>query len=152
MATSPRLKRLFDDYASYHRTAGNKAMHMLGIPLIMMTLLGLLSTWVIPLPGIDREALFRLDGGILLWIIGVVYYSRVDWKIGGPFSLVALGIYFAGRSIPWAGLWTLQVLGWVFQAIGHAVYEKKAPAFLKNIQHVLIGPLWIFARLVGYIR
>jgi uncharacterized membrane protein YGL010W len=43
----------------------------------------------------------------------------------------------------------LFVLGWVFQFVGHYVYEKKSPAFARNLVHLLVGPLWIAARAVG---
>ena len=38
------IQSLFADYASYHQTAGNKTFHRLGIPMIMLTLLALLTT------------------------------------------------------------------------------------------------------------
>ncbi|MDQ5872777.1 MAG: DUF962 domain-containing protein, partial [Acidobacteriota bacterium] len=40
------------------------------------------------------------------------------------------------------------VIGWVFQAIGHAVYEKNRPAFFKNLQHLLVGPLFLVNELL----
>jgi uncharacterized membrane protein YGL010W len=33
--------------------------------------------------------------------------------------------------------------GWILQFIGHARYEKQSPAFLNNLLHLLVGPLWI---------
>ena len=37
------IQSLFADYASYHQTSGNKAFHRLGIPMIMLTLIGMLA-------------------------------------------------------------------------------------------------------------
>ena len=37
------IRSLFADYASYHRTSGNKAFHRISIPLIMLSLLGMLA-------------------------------------------------------------------------------------------------------------
>ena len=34
---------LFADYASHHQTKGNKVFHRVGIPLIMLTGLGMLA-------------------------------------------------------------------------------------------------------------
>jgi uncharacterized membrane protein YGL010W len=42
-----RLQAYFQDYASFHRTPGNKVCHSIGIPSIVMSLLGLLSQIVI---------------------------------------------------------------------------------------------------------
>jgi hypothetical protein len=44
----------------------------------------------------------------------------------------------------------LQVVGWAFQLFGHYVYEKKSPAFLTTLSHLFVGPMWIFARWIGY--
>ena len=32
----------------------------------------------------------------------------------------------------------------------HYVYEKKSPAFYKNLVHLLVGPLWIVAKATGH--
>jgi uncharacterized membrane protein YGL010W len=34
-------------------------------------------------------------------------------------------------------------VGWIFQAVGHTVYEKNRPAFFKNLLHLLVGPLFL---------
>ncbi len=150
--TTPLPKRLesyFNDYASFHRTPGNKVCHYLGIPMITATLLGLLASLVI---AGGSDSLIRLDGGVLLLIAATLWYLILDWRLAVPFALVAAGFYFVGRAIPTPWLWALFILGWVFQFIGHYAYEKKSPAFFKNIEHILIGPLWVFANLVGYGR
>ena len=43
----------------------------------------------------------------------------------------------------------LFILGWVLQFVGHYVYEKKSPAFFRNVTHLLVGPLWILAKATG---
>jgi uncharacterized membrane protein YGL010W len=153
METTPktRLERYFADYAGYHMTPGNKACHYVGIPLIAITLLGLLGGLPIA-GGLTGSEYLRLDGGTVFWVAASLWYLTLDWRLAVPFSLVTLGMYFVGRAMPVPMLWGLFVLGWVFQGIGHAVYEKKSPAFLKNIEHILIGPLWVFARISGYIH
>jgi uncharacterized membrane protein YGL010W len=40
------------------------------------------------------------------------------------------------------------VVGWILQYLGHYVYEKKSPAFYRNLVHLLVGPLWILAKAV----
>ena len=45
----------------------------------------------------------------------------------------------------------LQVLGWVFQFVGHGVYENNRPAFAHNLMHLLVGPAWIVNRVVRVI-
>src|SRR5207253_2509680 len=52
----PDVHALFADYASYHRTKGNKAFHRIGIPLIMLSLLGMLAR-------VHGAARWSLDAG-----------------------------------------------------------------------------------------
>lgn len=151
---SQRLSAYFKDYGSYHRTEGNKLCHFIGIPMIMVALLGLLAQLSLgPVGGgisiLDPDY-FRYDGGTALILLATLWYLYLDWRIAFPFSFVALGFYFIAQALPVAGLWIFFVVGWIFQLVGHSVYEKNRPAFLKNFEHLLIGPLWIFARLVKY--
>lgn len=125
------LRNLFEDYSAFHRTRGNKLCHFIGIPLISVSLLGILQDW-----------------GVALWLLATLWYIKLDWRIGTPFSLVVLGLYFLGRAIPLPALVAMFVVGWVFQLVGHKKYERNSPAFLGNIRHLLIGPLWIFAKLM----
>jgi uncharacterized membrane protein YGL010W len=124
---SPALQKYFADYDGFHHTRGNKICHTLGIPLIVVATLGF------------------FQAGIVLWALASAWYIKLDWRIGLPFSLLTLAGYFLGRATPHPILITIFILGWIFQGVGHAIYEKKSPAFLKNLTHLLIGPLWIYA-------
>lgn len=141
-----RLEAYFDDYAIYHRSPGNKTCHMIGIPLIFITLLGLLAQfdfWVGPA---------ALDGGIVLLIVGISAYLFLDWRYALPFTVAGAGCYLVGSFLPVAALWVGFVLGWVLQFVGHYRYEGNSPAFFKNLVHVFVGPAWVLARLMGRAR
>lgn len=142
-----KLDRYFADYASHHRTSGNQATHYIGIPMIVIALFGLLSN--IRIAEFGNE-LFRLDGGFVLWALGALFYLALNWKLALPFSLVTLGFYFLGRALSLELQIAGFILGWVIQFVGHIVWEKKSPAFKDNLVHLMIGPFWIFAKLVGY--
>src|SRR4051812_44102552 len=129
--TESRLNVFFKDYGSYHRTPGNQACHFVGIPVIVLSLLGLLGHLVIA-DGLTGSEYIRLDAGILLWAVTMAWYLFLNWKLALPFSLVSLGVYFVGRALPVPILWGLFIGGWIVQYIGHYVYEKKSPAFYKN--------------------
>jgi len=146
---SPRLAKWLSDYESHHTTQGNKATHYLGITLIVISFLGLLGQCVVG-TGLTGSEYLRLDGGTTLLTLGLFWYLYLDWKIAVPFFLVMTGLYFLGRSIPAPINTVLFIGGWILQGIGHVVYEKKSPAFTQNLLHLLTGPLWIFARIVGY--
>jgi uncharacterized membrane protein YGL010W len=137
------IHALFADYASYHRTAGNKTFHRLGIPLIMLTLIGML----VRVPLFEAGGV-RVDAAMLLILGSTIYYLAVEWRLALAMLAVSIAFYFLGAAMPmWLNL-ALFILGWIFQFIGHSVYEKKKPAFLQNFVHLLIGPLWILNDLI----
>jgi uncharacterized membrane protein YGL010W len=140
----------FKDYEQYHRTKGNKMTHLVGIPLVLFSLVGLLSYVGLWAPSV--ESLFRVDLGVLLVIAGGIYSLRVDWKLGIPFVLYAYLNYLVARHLSLSLLTALQVFAWVLQLLGHYVYEKKSPAFLTSLEHLFIGPMWIFAWVIGYYK
>ncbi len=141
---SKRLKSYFDDYRACHKTRGNRVTHAIGIPLIVLSLLGLLSE--IDLGWGIAGTPFRFDGGVALLGGAGLFYLWLDWRRALPFGLVLMGIYFLGRALPPPWLWGLFVFGWVLQGIGHFYYEKRSPAFFRNLTHLLIGPFWIFCK------
>jgi uncharacterized membrane protein YGL010W len=148
-ATGSRVQPYFKDYASFHKTPGNQATHLVGIPMIVVAVLGLFGHLTFG-DGLTGSEYLRLDGGVIVWFAATLWYFRLEWKLALPFAFVTLGMYYLGRSVPVPGLAALFVVGWIIQYIGHYVYEHKAPAFYKSAEHLLVGPLWIFAKMVGY--
>lgn len=146
---APRILPYFKDYASFHKTPGNQLTHMFGIPMIVIAVLGLFGQLTVG-DGLTGSQYLRLDGGIIVWLLGTLWYFVMEWRLALPFSLVTLGFYFLGRAIPVPGLWGLFVVGWIIQYVGHIVYEHQSPAFYKSAEHLLVGPFWIFAKMVGY--
>jgi uncharacterized membrane protein YGL010W len=141
------IDALFADYASYHQTAGNKFFHRLGIPMIMLTLIGMLT----------QVRLFMLGGvyydvAMLLIAAASAYYFVIEWRLALPMFAISIAFYFIGAAIPLAVNLALFVLGWIFQFIGHKVYEHKNPAFFRNFVHLLIGPLWILNDIVPVVK
>ena len=140
------IRTLFADYAAYHQTKGNKWFHRVGIPLIMISLLGLLTNANVTVGGL------RVDLAMLLIAAAEVVYLILDWRLGAVMLVVSVGFYVLGAAMP---LWldvALFVVGWIFQFLGHSVYEKKSPAFLTNALHLLVGPLWILNDVVPVVK
>lgn len=132
---------LLEDYGSYHRTRGNLVCHAFGITLIVYGLLAFLREFPLPLPGVTAAEV----------LIGVsfLFYLTLD-------RLLALSILAAVAALDllaWlVGDWRVGVaafvLGWIFQAIGHARFEKNSPAFFKNVIHLMVGPLFLVNEVV----
>jgi uncharacterized membrane protein YGL010W len=135
-----RLEIQFREYDSYHRHPMNERLHYWGVPMIVLGILGFFSF----LPITDR-----MDGGFLLWAAAAIYYFSRARQLGIMFAGLAFLIYLLARELALSTLVASFVVGWIIQAIGHARYERNKPAFLKNFEHLLIGPLWLFSRLLG---
>lgn len=144
-----KLQKHFQDYASYHQTRGNQLTHMIGVPLIVISILAWSARWVfVPavaggeLPG----SLLQLDFGLILIALVSLWYAILNWKAALSFAPVLIAAYWFGRALGSELVCSFFVVGWILQLVGHGVYEKKSPAFTKNLQHLLIGPLWVFVK------
>jgi uncharacterized membrane protein YGL010W len=138
------LRSHFDDYAAFHRTAGNKACHSFGIPIIVLSALALLAQ--VPLVTVAGFTLTLAEVTIALF---TVYYLTLDATLAALMLAAYAALDVAGRFIapgPAAGLF---VFGWILQGLGHYVYEKNSPAFFRNFVHLAVGQLWILAKAVG---
>jgi uncharacterized membrane protein YGL010W len=141
---SPVLQGHFSDYGSFHRTPGNQACHYVGIPLIVFSLLALLAR----VPLFDAGG-FTVTAAELVLLGATAYYLTLDAVLAAMMLAASVALTLAGRVTPVPVAVALFVLGWVFQFIGHYVYEKKSPAFYRNLAHLLVGPLWILAKVSG---
>jgi uncharacterized membrane protein YGL010W len=141
------IENLFADYASYHQTRGNKNFHRVGIPMIMFSLIGLLTQ--VRLFDVGTT---NIDAAMVLIGLASAYYFIAEWRLGIAMIAISIAFYFLSAL---AGLWVnlaLFILGWIFQFIGHKVYEHKNPAFFRNFVHLLIGPLWILNDILPVVR
>ena len=138
-----RVDDLLSDYGAHHRTRGNLVCHAFGVTLIVFGILSLLA-----------EIRFGpLTAGEILIAGVVLYYAILDLPLAGAMLAAFILLDLAARAV---GDWRIGLaafaIGWVFQAIGHAVYEKNRPAFFKNLQHLLVGPLFLVNELLGVRR
>ena len=141
------IRTQFADYAAYHQTAGNKFFHRLGIPMIMLSLLGMLARLQIL-----RIGSLRIDAAIVLIALAQIVYFRLEWRLGLAMLFFSVLFYFAGGALPLTINVVLFILGWIFQFIGHSLYEHRQPAFLTNAMHLLVGPLWILNDVVPMVK
>jgi uncharacterized membrane protein YGL010W len=141
---SPVLREHFADYGAFHATPGNRACHSLCVPMIFFAVIALLS----------RVPLFQAGGFTVTLAEPVIlattlYYLRLDAALAAIMLVISVASAAAGRYVPVSAAASLFVLGWVLQFVGHYVYEKKSPAFFRNVTHLLVGPLWILAKVTG---
>lgn len=131
-----KLEALFSDYAAYHRAPGNKTCHLVGIPLIVFTLVGMLME-------LDPLAAILVAG------LAIFYYAALSGRYAVAMSLVLAIFFLLAPRVPFGVHAFAFVLGWVLQFVGHYAYERRSPAFFKNLQHLLVGPLWVLSEISG---
>jgi uncharacterized membrane protein YGL010W len=51
--------------------------------------------------------------------------------------------YWSQNSSTWQLSLAIFIVAWIGQFIGHKI-EGKKPSFFKDLQFLLIGPLWVF--------
>jgi uncharacterized membrane protein YGL010W len=140
-----------DDYGDSHRNATNKALHWICVPVIAWCVLGLL--WYLPFLSGIRAAYPLANWAGVAVLVALLYYAVLSPRLAlGALPLLLLGLWSLDRVDRWNGapLWAicllLFVIAWIGQFIGHAV-EGKRPSFFKDVQFLMIGPLWLLADL-----
>jgi uncharacterized membrane protein YGL010W len=54
----------------------------------------------------------------------------------------------ASPTVVWLLSGSLFIIGWTLQILGHARFEHRKPALLDNPTHLLIGPMFLVAKLL----
>jgi uncharacterized membrane protein YGL010W len=143
LRVSPPMRTRLDEYEGFHCSAGNERCHCIGVPSIVTgagTLLGALP--FLSFASLTITAAELVAGAIILFYL-------VSARVLGLVTGVLLGLLVAlGRNLPFVVGTVLFFGGWVMQFVGHAVYEKRSPAFAKNLLHLLVGPAWLVERAI----
>lgn len=145
-----KIDLLFAEYAESHRNSTNKLIHWICVPLIFWTILGFIS--IIPSKSIG----FRYIGEIsyisfAAIALVTVFYTRLSFLIGLIMFFVmilmesfAYGINIRFEEESWMVYLAVFIITWIFQFVGHKI-EGKKPSFLKDLQFLLVGPIWLLS-------
>jgi len=132
-------------YKSVHLNPQNIKTHFIGVPMIIWSAFLMLGTirfdWqdyqisvamilTVLVLGYYMALHMRLALGLVLFILPVLYTSEQVVHTSHPF-IIAISIF---------------VIGWMMQFIGHH-YEKAKPAFMDDLNQLLIGPFFLMAEL-----
>jgi len=140
-----------DAYGESHQNQTNKKIHWICVPLIMLSLLGLLSLIKIPLFR-NGESFVDLNLSHILIVVTLMFYLRLSISISFGMLFVSVGsLYVINMNdfvynnkellIIYIGIF---ILSWIGQFIGHKI-EGKKPSFFEDIQFLLIGPAWLLS-------
>lgn len=141
--SEPRtIDTLLMQYSESHLNHTNELIHIICVPAIVFTLLGLV--WSIhPL------------AAVAVTVAALAYY----FSLSRPFALGMLLMSAAMLGLLWAlppatvlplSL-AVFVLAWVGQFIGHKI-EGKKPSFFDDLRFLLIGPLFVLGFLYRRLR
>ena len=136
------IDTLLAQYGESHRNHVNEWVHIVCVPLIVFSLLGLL--W-------SAHPSVALLGSIL-----ALYYY---YKLSRPFAagMLAILAIMLGLLLMMPALTILPVslalfvLAWIGQFIGHQI-EGKKPSFLDDLRFLLVGPLFVLGFLYRRLR
>jgi uncharacterized membrane protein YGL010W len=135
------LDAWLDEYSDSHQNPVNKTLHWICVPLIVFAVLGALAALPAPLAG---------GWAALAAVLALGYWLRLSWRLALGMLPVLAGFALGVRALAAAGppLWAsclgIFIIAWIGQFIGHAV-EGRRPSFFKDLQFLLIGPLWLLA-------
>lgn len=143
---------LFDKYSENHQNPTNKLIHWICVPLIVFSIVGLVSA--IPFPKFEFLGRYNMYINWFSFLLAatIYYYLKLS-PILSYLMLFFFGIcYFfvvqleyvekAGGLALWQSSLIIFVLAWVGQFIGHKI-EGKKPSFLDDLKFLLIGPIWL---------
>lgn len=130
-----QVDRLIGHYAESHRNPTNVAIHWVCVPIIVWCTLTLF--WVIH-PTVAVAAVLG----------SLVYYARLAPVFAVVMALFAGLCLWSLTLIPHAGWIALGIFvaAWIAQFIGHKI-EGKKPSFLEDLQYLLVGPIFLLAKL-----
>ena len=141
------VNQWLEEYGESHKNETNKSIHWICVPAIFFSIVGLLYS--IKLPWIIDT--HTVNVAMIAILLITLYYLRLSIMLGiGMFIFGVICLFIAHlieKYVP-APLWIvcviIFVLAWIGQFYGHHV-EGKKPSFLKDIQFLLIGPMWLMS-------
>ncbi|WP_180002835.1 MULTISPECIES: Mpo1 family 2-hydroxy fatty acid dioxygenase [Acinetobacter] len=131
------ISEWLDEYSESHQNKTNKLIHWVCVPTIYFSIIGIMAHF---------SALLTA----LLLVLAFVFYARLDIVLAVAMAALTLMMAWFIWVLPiGVGFFiALFVFAWIGQFYGHKV-EGKKPSFFKDLQFLLIGPLWCMDAYLG---
>ncbi|CAD8124618.1 unnamed protein product [Paramecium sonneborni] len=143
------IVNFYSSYGSYHNNIINKAIHLVCIPLILLSAIQIVNHYSF---SIDTGCCKLNFGLIILFVLALVYMA-VDLLSGilaSSFYItitILMNQHFANAD---ENLWshhlcvatTFQITCWILQFIGHGVFEKHLPFQTIFYKYLLLQTLY----------
>ncbi len=144
----------FDEYAVSHQNTTNQKIHFICVPILFFNVTGLLmsiptkfleKTLELFNPFIENWATIILGAVLLLFYLRLGVWFFIEMFLFSTISII--GNYFVGQQINLLSFSSIIfILAWGGQFYGHKV-EGKKPSFFKDLQFLLIDPLWVLQKI-----
>ena len=133
------ISEWLDEYSESHQNKTNKLIHWVCVPTIFFSIVGILAHF---------SALLTT----LLLVLSFIFYARLDLVLAVAMAALMLVMAWLIYVLPVGmGFYiAIFVLAWIGQFYGHKV-EGKKPSFFKDLQFLLIGPIWCMDAYLGKI-
>ncbi|GIU17039.1 DUF962 domain-containing protein [Shewanella sp. MBTL60-007] len=135
-------------YKSVHLNPKNIKTHFVGIPLIIWSLFLLLN--LIPVNfAISDDPVITFNVATIFTVGVLIYYVFLHARLAVGLALFIIPVLYTSSLVAqtsnalWIAL-AVFFVGWVIQFIGHH-YEKAKPAFIDDLNQLLIGPFFLMA-------
>jgi uncharacterized membrane protein YGL010W len=143
------FRRQLVDYVEYHRDPWNCALHVFGIIFLFLAAILPLTMWSISVFGVQTTI------AALAVLPVLTYWLVLDAVLGIAIAGAACFLLWTAGMIvdhvSFIGIWittaVLIFIGVASQIIGHRVFERRQPALVDNPSHLLLGPMFVMAKL-----
>jgi len=131
-----KVDQLLAHYEESHRDPRNERIHFVAIPLIMLSLIGLLyclHPWV----------------AYAFILASMVYYARLSTVFLATMaglSVLGLALVYAMGEYRLTVSVALFVAAWIAQFVGHKM-EGRKPSFFEDLQYLWVGPIFVVSKL-----
>lgn len=141
------VRKSFPFYGAYHHDKINQWIHMLFVPCIFTTSLQFGANLRLgPISLSDAAAAFYAVSFVFMDAPAGLLYAPVI------FAMHQIGTVYLAQQTPLAV--ALHVLGWIFQFVGHGIFERRRPALFDNLfqsVHAAVFFVWLeFMFMLGY--
>jgi|TARA_B110000467_G_C18337932_1_gene500007 uncharacterized membrane protein YGL010W len=145
------IQEWLDAYSVSHKNKINKIIHWFCVPLIMVSLLGLLS--LIKFSIEFNNNIYCISIAHILVVLALFFYLRLSLSISlGMFIVSFIFLFiiyqfellFSNSNQLTIFYTSIFIVSWIGQFIGHKI-EGVKPSFFEDIQFLLIGPAWLLS-------
>ena len=131
------INEWFDEYSESHQNKTNKMIHWICVPTIYFSIVGILAHFSALLTAV-------------LLALAFIFYARLDIVLAVAMAALTLIMAWLIWVLPvgYGFYIALFIFAWIGQFYGHKI-EGKKPSFFKDLQFLLIGPIWCLDTFVG---